>query len=296
MLLPDWMLEEKKEYKVVAGRKSSSFLKKSLRHMQAVVCEDRQTEYYARCDGMLQRFSPQVKLVAMLALILAVSLSRRFLLLLAVWVGIVMLMYWSRLPVWKLQTKIWGFIPLLTLLFSVPAMLNLFTDGTPILYLQQAPVSISWLGLSRPEGLFITRQGLTASMLLFIRVGLSLSLGILLVMTTPVADVFKSLRVLRVPSLFIMIMEMTYRYMMVLLLVSIEMFDARSLRTVGNIPPKWQRAQAGSSIAALFARSVALSEEVYQAMCARCYTGESSHYSGNDPGIMIDLSTCDDER
>jgi cobalt/nickel transport system permease protein len=83
-----------------------------------------------------------------------------------------------------------------------------------------------------------------------------------------------------------MIMEMTYRYMMVLLSVSIEMFDARSLRTVGNLSSKWQRAQAGSSIAALFAHSVALAEEVYQAMCARCYTGERLEPSANEIGEL----------
>ncbi len=93
-------------------------------------------------------------------------------------------------------------------------------------------------------------------------------------MTTPLAEILKSLRILKVPSLFIMIIEMTYRYLLLLIAVSIEMFEARSLRTVGEIPGKWQRAQVGSSIAALFSRSMALSEEVFQAMCARCYTGE----------------------
>jgi cobalt/nickel transport system permease protein len=71
-----------------------------------------------------------------------------------------------------------------------------------------------------------------------------------------------------------MIIEMTYRYLLLLLAISIEMFEARSLRTVGEMSGKWQRAQVGTSVASLFARSMALSEEVFQAMCARCYTGE----------------------
>jgi len=287
MLLPDWMIEENIESVDAIGKKNkSNFLQKSLRNMRTVICDDRQTEHYARYDGALQKVSPQLKLISMLVLILAVSLSRQVLFLLFVWLVILLLMQISRLPVWGMQKRIWGFIPLLTLLFSLPVMFNIFMDGTPLFYICQSSKSVQTLGISWPEGIFITRQGFTAALFLFLRVGISLSLGILLVMTTPVADIFKSLRVIRIPELFIMIMEMTYRYMMVLLSVSIEMFDARSLRTVGDLPSKWQRAQTGSSIAALFAHSVALAEEVYQAMCTRCYTGEILEPSVDEVGEM----------
>jgi cobalt/nickel transport system permease protein len=285
MLLPDWMMEEKIESGDAAGKKNNrNFLRKSLYNMRKVICDDRQTEHYARCDGMLQKVSPAIKLISMLILILLINLSRQVLFLLFVWLVTLLLMQKSRLPVWTMQKKIWGFIPLLTLLFTLPAMLNIFMEGTPLFYIYQSFRPVHLWGFVWPEGIFVTRQGFTAAWFLFLRVGISLSLGILMVMTTPVTDIFKSLRVIRVPDLFIMIIEMTYRYMMVLLSVSIEMFDARNLRTVGSLPLKWQRAQTGSSIAALFAHSVALSEEVYQAMCARCYTGEildpSAHESG----------------
>lgn len=282
MQLPDWMIEQDIGFSIPGKKNKSNFLQKSLRNMRAVICEDRQTERYARCSGMLQQASPQIKLISMLVLILAINMSRQILLLLGVWLFVLVVMRVSHLPVWGLQKRTWGLIPLLTLLFSLPAALNIFLDGTPLFYLRHATLTVNWLGISCPEGIFVTKQGLTAAIFLFLRVGISFSLGILLVMTTPVTDIFRSLRILRVPDLFIMIMEMTYRYMMVLLSVSIEMFDARTLRTVGNLPPQWQRAQVGSSIASLFARSIALSEEVYQAMCARCYTGEIPVTSGDE--------------
>ncbi|HRW13547.1 MAG TPA: cobalt ECF transporter T component CbiQ [Syntrophomonas sp.] len=272
----------------------SIYLKKSLQYMRKTICEDRQTEYYARCNGALQKISPSNKLLGMLGLILVISISRQIPILLGVWLLVLILMRASRLPVWRLQIRSWGVIPLLSLLFSLPVMFNVVMDGAPLFYLRYSSLTIPWLGINWTEGIFITRQGFTAAIFLFLRVGLSLSLGILLVMTTPVADIFQSLRVIRVPDLFIMIMEMTYRYMMVLLSVSIEMFDARVLRTVGKLPPKWQRAQVGSSIASLFARSVALSEEVYQAMIARCYTGEvlvsseeKAHWPDGLPGTIV---------
>jgi cobalt/nickel transport system permease protein len=278
MLLPAWMTEKSNLYETtdtVVKSGKSKYLTKSIRNMRAVICEDMQTEQFAKQNGLLQKMTPGLKLIVMLILILGASMSRQIPVLLALWMATLLLMKLSCLPVLALQKRIWGSIPLLTLLFSLPITLNIFLDGTPILIIHQSVQASRWLGIIWPASLFITKQGVTVASLLFLRVGISLSLGVMLVTTTPVADIFKSLRVIKVPEFFIMIIEMTYRYLLVLLSISIEMFEARSLRIVGNMPASWQRAQVGSSIAALFARSMALSEEVYQAMCARCYTGEN---------------------
>ncbi|MBP1761662.1 MAG: cobalt transporter, inner rane subunit CbiQ, partial [Firmicutes bacterium] len=142
MLLPEWMIEENIESGDAAGKKNkSNFLRKSLRNMRTVIFDDRQTEHYARCNGALQKVSPPMKLISMLVLILAVSLSRQVLFLLFVWLVTLLLMQTSRLPVWTMQKRIWGFIPLLTLLFSLPVMLNIFMDGTPLFYIYQSSKS-----------------------------------------------------------------------------------------------------------------------------------------------------------
>ena len=46
------------------------------------------------------------------------------------------------------------------------------------------------------------------------------------------------------------------------------------MRTVGNLSLRRQQFQVGSSIGTLFAKSMIMAEEVYQAMTARCYTGQ----------------------
>ena len=93
-------------------------------------------------------------------------------------------------------------------------------------------------------------------------------------MTTPVSRLLRSLRMLGIPALFVMLIEMTYRYLVMLLMLSLEMFEARKMRTVGNLSLRRQQAQVGSSIGTLFAKSIIMAEEVYQAMTARCYTGQ----------------------
>jgi energy-coupling factor transporter transmembrane protein EcfT len=178
MLLPDWMIEEQNQIAVavVPGNKSI-YLKKSLQYMRKTICEDRQTEYYARCNGALQKISPSNKLLGMLGLILVISISRQIPILLGVWLLVLILMRASRLPVWRLQIRSWGVIPLLSLLFSLPVMFNVVMDGAPLFYLRYSSLTIPWLGINWTEGIFITRQGFTAAIFLFLRVGLSLSLG-----------------------------------------------------------------------------------------------------------------------
>jgi cobalt/nickel transport system permease protein len=222
----------------------------------------------------------RVKLVTALAFIFMTGLIRSIPILLGLWVFTVLLMLLSRLPVFTLQKRIWGLIPLITLLASVPAMFNIIIDGTPLLMIYQAPHPSTWLGIHIPANIYISKQGFSAALFLFLRVGLSISIGVLLTITTPVARLLKSLQIMGIPSLVVMIIEMSYRYLVLLLSLSIEMFEARSLRTVGVLSMDTKRAQFGSSIAAVFSRSMTLADEVYLALRARGYTGQAVSADG----------------
>ncbi len=275
-MIPDWM-EKNPGYAdlAVSGRRSHSFLGKSIRHMKKTISEELVTEYYARSRGLLQGIDPRVKLISAVSLIILAGITRSISVLLGLWAITILLMFCSGLPVFTLQKRIWGLLPLFSLLVALPGMFNLITDGSPWLVLHQFKQPVVWLGIHLPDSIFITKQGLLAGIFLFLRVGISVSLGVLLTITTPINKLLKSLRIIGVPVMFVMIIEMSYRYLSMLLNISIEMFEARHVRTVGKISLGTQRAQLGSSIAALFARSMAVSEEVYQAMTARCYTGEA---------------------
>lgn len=263
------------------GRKRRhNFLGKSIRNMQRVLAVGLVTEYYASREGLLQKTDPRIKIIAAVLLIIAAGLSRNIPLLLVMWLLTLVLMVLSGLPLLTMQKRIWGLIPLLTLAASVPAMFNVIIDGTPLLMVYQAPLPSTWLGIHIPANIYISKQGVMAGIFLFLRVGLSLSMGVLLTMTTPVARLLKSLHVMGVPSLLVTIIEMSYRYLVLLLTLSIEMFEARELRSVGVLTMAAKRAQVGSSIAALFARSMELADEVYLAMIARGYTGQAVSADG----------------
>ncbi|MFA7148770.1 MAG: cobalt ECF transporter T component CbiQ [Syntrophomonadaceae bacterium] len=276
VFIPDWMGTE--QYKEVSsrskGRSRMGFLRKTLRQLQKGLSSERLNEYYARQDGMLQHIDPRIKLIATISLILIAGLTRKLEILLGLWLLTLILMYFSRLPVLKMQLNIWAFIPLITLLIAVPGMFNLINDGIPLLVVHRFSEPLYLWGYKLPQSIFISQQGAMAGLYLFLRVGLSLSLGVLLAVTTPVSRLLKSLRMLGIPAMFVMLIEMTYRYLVMLLVLSLEMFEARKMRTVGDLSLRRQQAQVGSSIGTLFAKSMIMAEEVYQAMTARCYTGQ----------------------
>lgn len=278
--LPDWMnqpMDEKERLPQLNSErgKGSGFLTKNLRGLRQVLLDDLLTERNARQEFWLQQLDPRLKLLGTIILILLVALTRSITLFFVLWVGSLLLLWSARLPIWSMQKRIWGIFPMITLIAAIPAMFSLFNPGVPLLELYHSADPHTWLGIRMPDQIYISRQGSMAALVLFLRVGLSVSWGVLLVITTPSARLFKSLRVLRVPLLIVMILEMSYRYLLVLIRISLDMFEARKMRTIGNLPVRAQQRQVTSTIGALFIKSMELSEEVYQAMVARGYTGEA---------------------
>jgi cobalt/nickel transport system permease protein len=275
-MLPEWM-DKQYEYKDLAatGRRGHNFLAKSIRFMKQTITEELATENFARANGLLQVIDPRIKLISALSLIIVTAITRNINVLLGLWVLTGILMFYSFLPVFSLQKRIWGLIPVFSLLAAVPGMFNIVLDGTPWVVIHHFTQPVVWLGIHMPASIYLTKQGTMAAIFIFLRVGISISFGVLLTLTTPVNKLLKSLRIIGVPVLLVMIIEMSYRYLFMLLNISLEMFEARHVRTVGKLSRGSQRSQVGSSIGALFARSMAVSEEVYQAMTARCYTGEA---------------------
>ena len=66
--------------------------------------------------------------------------------------------------------------------------------------------------------------------------GTAATLSVLVVLCTPWNDVLKALRVLRVPSVLVVILGMTYRYIFLLLRSAHDMFEARKSRMLGDCP------------------------------------------------------------
>lgn len=274
--IPKWLTEDD-NIKTDTGGQGTGFLRRTANGISKVLQDDLLAERYASKDLFLQGIDPRLKLVTFILLLIltAVLKSPAPLLLLAG--TALMLAVLSGLGAWVFISRVWLILPLLLLIFSIPAATNLIIPGKPVLTI----IDSSQAGASWPAGgLSFTFEGIRTVLKTFLRSGVSVSFCYLLIMTTRWSNLTASLRAFKVPGLFVSILDMSYRFIFVLVKVSADIFEARYLRTVGRIRNSENRRFVSSGIALLFAKSGHMSEEIYDSMLCRCYTGEPSGLRG----------------
>jgi cobalt/nickel transport system permease protein len=216
------------------------------------------TENLCLIPGLLQSLDARVKVVTFLLFIILIGLAHTVWILTAMLVLILALTLLSRLPTGYFLKRVIVFIPVFTALIAIPALF--ITPGEPLINLAGK--------------VMITEQGARTAGLLVLRVTDSLSFGVLLILTTPWNGFLAALRWLRLPSLLVDILGMTYRYVFVLLHTTNSMFLARRSRTLGGFSGTDNRRWLTRILATILTKSQHLSEEVYMAMLARGYQGE----------------------
>jgi cobalt/nickel transport system permease protein len=224
------------------------------------------TERHARSAGWLQRRDPRAKLVGFLVAIVAASLASSVVGLALLYAATLGAARASRVPFGFFVKRVWLGIPFFAGIVVVPAIFFVPGDRVFDLALGPAHLAPSWNGL--------------AGALLFVsRVGVSVSLAVLLVVTTPWADVLKSLRALRTPQVFVLVLSMTYRYIFLFLHTTNGILLARKSRVVGRTRGGEQRRWITGTMGNLMSRAFQMSNDVYAAMLSRGFTGEVRAYS-----------------
>jgi len=267
------MLEKNKCETKYGKSANTGFLLKTLKGISMVIQNEIFSERYVQNRKFLQSIDPRFKLLTLLFFMVVCGLSRSILTL--VFLAFIASMYakMSGLKMQDFLKRVWIILPILALVISLPASTSIFTKGKPLLYIyKELDLSIWFINL--PYEVYFSPEGITIILRMALRVGVSLSFGYLLIMTTRWTHLTKSLGVLRIPSLIISILNMTYRYIYVLSRIAFEMIEARFLRTVGRIDNKQNRRFISSRISFLFVKSSFLSDEIYDSMRCRGYTGE----------------------
>jgi cobalt/nickel transport system permease protein len=217
------------------------------------------SEEIARRGGLLQSLDPRVRVIGLFALVLAVTLSRRLVVVLALFVAAVMLAVFSRVGIGTLARRVWLVVLAFTGVIALPAIF--LTPGTPV---------ATFAGGS----LRITAQGLATATLLVARVETAVTFTTLLVLCTPWAHVLKALQSFRLPQEVIAMLAMTHRYVFLLVETASQMFESRQSRTVGRLTGAEQRRMTARTAGVLLSKSIDLSNEVYLAMQSRGFQGE----------------------
>jgi cobalt/nickel transport system permease protein len=276
MTVPGWLLEGSHEDAIQDPGHGMYLFKKMAVKISKAFQEDLLAERYAAKDMLMQGVDPRIKLITLIILMIITGMAPNIPSMVVLMAAAIMLVILSGLDMTAFLRRVWLVIPLL-LLFSIPAASNLFIPGVAVLVIFNSHTALATF-LKHPDGVFFTLQGVDAVIKIFLRTGISISFGYILIMTTRWSVIVASLRSIKLPAIFVGILSMTYRYIFVLVQVSQEMFEARYLRTVGKISNKDNRRFLSGRIALLFIKSSSISEEIYDAMLCRCYTGEISGY------------------
>ncbi|MCL5797224.1 MAG: cobalt ECF transporter T component CbiQ [Patescibacteria group bacterium] len=240
-----------------------SFIEKNLENITGAIQNSVFSETIAKKDGLLQRLDPRTKIVCFILFLLAVNLSVNLYFIISVYIFLLIFAGISKISLKFFITRVWLFLPFFTGIIALPAIFNFFTPGKPLLTLINNPQQHLFIA--------VTQNGLLTALFLLTRVATSVSLGILLVLTTPWIRLLKALDRLHAPQILIIMTMMTYRYIFVLLETVNSMFLARKSRMVGRFTQWENRHLVSSALGTLFGKTQVLSEEIYQAMLSRGY-------------------------
>src|SRR5580700_6568727 len=217
------------------------------------------SEQVARQPGLLQALDPRVRVAGLFSLVLAVTLSHRISVVLALFCAAILIAVLSRVSLAILVTRVWLVVLLFTGVIALPALF--LTPGDAV--------------FTTPGGaLRITSQGVATALLLIARVETAVTFTTLLVLCTPWMHVLKALRAFRIPPEVVMMLAMTHRYVFVLAETASQMFESRQSRTVGVLDGPTQRRITARTAGVLLSRSIELSNEVFLAMQSRGFRGD----------------------
>lgn len=252
----------------------TNFLDKTLLAVAQVAERSFFSEEHARMKGLLQSLDVRIKLLTFLFLLVLVSFLHAPLSLWRLSGAAVVLAGASRIPLGIYLVRVWLFVPIVSAAIVLPALLNIVTPGEPLWVIVTLERSYSWGPYVLPQEIAVTRQGLWGSIIFISRVGASLSFAVLLTMTTRWSDIFAGLRALLVPRVFVMTLNMTHRYLFVLLRLIQDMYRARKSRTIHALSTSSERGWVASRIGVIFRKSIEMSNDIYLAMLSRGYRGE----------------------
>lgn len=235
MPLPDWMTDEHTMVPPV-GRHRRSWITTAVNKLAHL-------QFYQRnSHNRSVSIDPRTAFVAFVALMICATFLRSFGSLLACWiVGFT----FSYIVGAKFRTLVVGCV----------------VSGTLTVILMLPSAVVGSLGAAN-----IT--------VVTIRMLACLTLGIGLFSSNKAEDLFSSLGWFRVPSVFIMVLLMTHRYIFVLIQSAHEAHVARKSRVFDETSLSASRKWLGEQIGALFARSQDLGEEIHKAMISRGFDRE----------------------
>ncbi len=224
-------------------------------------------------NGLMQLLDARIKVLFMLFFIVLVSIIGSIEKQLIVSSIIIVLFGFSRISILHIYSKILilGFV--FGFLVVLPASLNVFQQGTIIFpIIELSSNKQFWIYLI-PKNIGVTYEGSFFVLKFFVRLVNSLSLTFLIFYTTPFNDIIKSLKMLKVPDLFLMVILLTWKFLFILSQTVEETYMALKSRWWERTHGSQARQIVAGRILFIYRRAWIKYDETYKAMISRGYNG-----------------------
>lgn len=275
-MIPDWLAQDSSSVPIPAHvhRGRVGFVEKTIGGAAHFLRDTLISEDIARRRGLLQAIEPRVKLITILTLIVSVSIIRSPIIIWAVYGLTLLLAVASSISLSFFLKRVWFFIPLFSAAIVIPALFNVVTPGETVWTVFHLSRGYDFGPYHIPDTITITRQGILTAVTFIGRVSASVSLAVLLTLTTLWNDLLQALSILRVPRIFILILGMTYRYIILLVQTVYDMHIARKSRTLHYGSTGAEQQWVASRMGYLLKKTYLLSQDVHNAMLSRGFSGD----------------------
>ena len=237
-----------------------NFLEKTLLSIQDLFGSMLYSDEISSKKGILQQLEPRTKVISIILLIIIINFSSSLIFMTLVLLYTLFLAFLSKIPYKQYIFRVSAVSILFSGLILIPSLFNIIRNGHPLIYIT--------------TNFYITKEGAISAITFMMRSFISLSLVYLLTLSTKWAELIKVLSLLKLPRIFAVTIDMSLRYIFLLLEIASNTFMARKSRNLGKISNSDGRKFVSSSIANIFIRSQNLNDEVYSAMLSRGYNGE----------------------
>lgn len=238
----------------------NNFVEKTILSIQNIFEDIFYSDVISTKKGLMQSLDVRVKLISIIALIIIVNFGKSISFMAVFLIYVLLLAIFSKIPVKAYILRVSTIAILFSGIVLIPSLFNVVRPGEPLLYFTR--------------NIYITKQGFYNAAIFMMRSFVSLSFTYILVLTTKWVEILRALRGFKLPRIFVSTLEMALRYIFLLLELSSNTFLARKSRNVGKSSSSEGRKFVAATVGNILIKSEALSNDVFNAMISRGYSGE----------------------
>ena len=290
--IPSFLLAQSApgSFKPGTGKVKVPFLERGINHLAGVIRKGYAQWEFSSQNGFFQKIDARVKVLFLLFFILIVSLKTNVLPETYIWIFVFALTLFSRLSILKVYKRVLLLGFLFGFLVALPSAFNVITKGEIILSVVTLSRPYHFWIYQIPAEVGLTKEGIYGVALLTLRVINSLSLSFLVLYTTPLSEMVRALKFLRVPDSFLIIILLCYKYILIFLKSVENMYLAKKSRMIREDSPEKAREWIAGRLAYIFRKTHRRGEDVFQAMVSRGFSDSIKIYGFKKFGLWDGLA------